>query len=143
MYSTMMTAPSMIIPKSIAPKLIRLASTPKMYIIESAKSKLNGITEATTRPERKLPKSKTTTNTTIRQPRSRFSVIVNVVRPINSDRSKNPLINTPSGSVFSISAIRSLTRSMVPLPSAPLSIMTWPKTFSPSALAVIAPNRLA
>ncbi len=139
----MITAPSMIIPKSMAPKLIKFASTSKMYIREIAKSKLNGMTEATTRPERTFPNSKTTTKITIRHPKIKFSVIVKVVRAINSERSKNPLIITPSGRVGSISASLSFTRSMVALDPAPLSIITCPRTFSPSPLAVIAPNRLA
>ena len=143
MNSTMMTAPSMMIPKSMAPKLIKLASTLNKYIMDKANNKLKGMTEATTSPERKLPSNKTTTNTTIRQPKTRFSTMVSVVRPINSDRSKNPLITIPSGRVDSISAILALTRSMVPLLSAPLSIITCPKTFSPWPLAVMAPNRLA
>ena len=143
MYSTIITAPSMMMPKSMAPKLIRLASTPNKYIMASANNKLKGITEATTSPERKLPSSKTTTNTTIKQPKTRFSTMVKVVRPINSERSKKPLITTPSGRAVSISAIRAFTRSIVPFPSAPLSIITCPSTFSPCALAVMAPKRLA
>ena len=131
------------IPKSIAPKLIKLASTLNKYIMDKANNKLKGITEATTSPERRLPSNKTTTKTTMRQPKSRFSTMVKVVRPMSSERSKNPLITIPSGSVVSISAILAFTRSMVPLPSAPLSIITCPSTFSPWALAVTAPNRLA
>lgn len=52
-----MTAPSIMIPKSMAPRLIRLASTPKIYIKDSANSKHSGITEATTKPERRFPKT--------------------------------------------------------------------------------------
>ena len=114
----------MMMPKSIAPKLIKLASTPNKYINDSAKSKLKGMTEATTNPDRILPSSNTTTKTTIKQPKIRFSAIVKVVLPINSDLSKNPLINTPSGNVDFISSNRCFTRSIVPLESAPLSIMT-------------------
>ena len=90
--STMITAPSMMIPKSMAPRLIRLASTPKIYIMERAKSRLNGITDATTIPERKFPSSRTTTKITIRHPRTRFSVMVRVVRPISSLRSRKAFI---------------------------------------------------
>ena len=90
--STIITAPSIIIPKSIAPRLIKLASTPKMFIIEMANNKLNGITEATTKPERKLPSNKTTTKMTINDPKIRFSDTVKVVLPISSLRSKNPLM---------------------------------------------------
>ena len=90
--STIITEPSMIIPKSIAPRLIKLASTPNTFIIEIANSKLNGITEATTKPERQFPNSKTTTNMTINDPKMRFSATVNVVLSISSVRSKKALI---------------------------------------------------
>ena len=92
MNSTIITAPSMIIPKSIAPKLIKFASTPKIYINDKAKSKHNGITEATTKPDLKLPNSNTTTKITIKHPKTKFSVTVNVVLAISSLRSKNGLI---------------------------------------------------
>ena len=90
--STIITAPSIMIPKSIAPRLIKLASTPKTYIKDKAKSKHKGITEATTSPERKLPKSNTTTKMTIRQPKIRFSLTVKVVFAISSLRSRKGLI---------------------------------------------------
>src|SRR5690606_41736011 len=51
MYSTIITAPSIIIPKSIAPKLIKLASIPKRFIKEMANKRHKGITEATTSPD--------------------------------------------------------------------------------------------
>ena len=90
--STIMTAPSMIIPKSIAPKLIKLASTPNRYIKEKAKSKQRGMTEATMRPDRKFPNNKTTTKMTIRQPSIKFSMTVCVVLLISSLRSKKGFI---------------------------------------------------
>ena len=85
----MMTAPSIIIPKSIAPKLMRFASTLKSLIRLSAKSSENGITEATTKPDRQFPSNTTTTKITMRQPRMRFSATVNEVLPTRSLRSKN------------------------------------------------------
>ena len=83
---------SIIIPKSIAPKLIKLASIPKIFINEIANNNQSGITEATTRPERQFPNNNTTTKITIKQPRIKFSATVNVVLPTNSLRSRNPLI---------------------------------------------------
>ena len=50
--STMMTAPSTISPKSIAPRLIRFPLTPKSFIMPNANSMDSGITEATTSPAR-------------------------------------------------------------------------------------------
>ena len=76
---------------------------------EMANSKHNGITEATTKPERQFPNNKTTTKITIKQPKIRFSATVNVVFPTNSLLSKNPLIKTPFGNVFSISITLALT----------------------------------
>ena len=71
-----------------------------MYIIDNVNSNDSGITEATTNPERKLPNNKITTKITIMIPKIKFSAIVKVVLPINSLRSKKPLIKTPSGNVF-------------------------------------------
>ena len=72
MDSTMMTAPSTIKPKSIAPRLIKLAETPKICIIANAKRRHNGITDATIRPALKFPRSKTKIKTTINPPSSKF-----------------------------------------------------------------------
>ncbi len=90
--STMITAPSMIIPKSMAPKLIKLASILKTYIIDKVKSKLNGMIEAITSPERILPNNNTTMKITIKLPKIKFSSTVKVVLPIKSLLSKKPLI---------------------------------------------------
>ena len=52
------------------------------------------MTEATTKPERIFPKSKTTTNMTIKQPRIKFSAIVVVVFVISSLKSvKDGILN--------------------------------------------------
>ncbi|MNS18955.1 hypothetical protein D3C72_506620 [compost metagenome] len=82
----------MIIPKSMAPKLIKLASMPKIFINEIANNKQSGMTEATTNPERQLPNNRTTTKITIKHPRIKFSATVKVVFPTSSLRSRNPLI---------------------------------------------------
>tara|TARA_Y100001963_G_scaffold142109_1_gene211199 strand:- start:280 stop:471 length:192 start_codon:yes stop_codon:yes gene_type:complete len=63
-----------------------------MFISEMANNKLNGITDATTKPERKLPSNNTTTNMTIKDPKIKFSDTVKVVLPISSLRYKNPLM---------------------------------------------------
>ncbi|MNF45272.1 hypothetical protein D3C84_264000 [compost metagenome] len=82
----------MIIPKSMAPKLIKLASMPKIFINEIANNKHSGMTEATTNPERQLPNNRTTTKITIKHPKIKFSATVKVVFPTSSLRSRNPLI---------------------------------------------------
>ena len=141
--STMITAPSMMIPKSMAPKLIKLASTPKIFIRINAKNKHNGMTDATTSPERRFPSSNTTTKMTIKHPKMRFSLIVKLVFAINSLRSRKALMRTPLGSELCISSTRFFTASITFLESAPLSIITCPSTFSPSPFPVIAPKRFA
>ena len=82
----------MIIPKSSAPRLIRLASMPKINIMERVKNNASGIMEAITNAERKLPSSNNTTRNTMMQPKIRFSKTVVVVLPISSLRSRIGLI---------------------------------------------------
>jgi len=83
-YSTIITAPSIIIPKSSAPKLIRFASTPKIYINEIVNNKASGIIDAITNAERIFPRRITTINITIKQPKIRVSATVNEVFEISS-----------------------------------------------------------
>jgi len=90
--STIITAPSMMIPKSMAPILIKLASILKIFIKVIANNKLKGITDETTSPERKLPSNKTTIKMTIKEPKIKFSATVVVVFSIRLLRYKNPLI---------------------------------------------------
>ena len=133
----------MIIPKSKAPRLIRLASIPKMNIMLNVKSNANGIMDETTSAERKLPRISSTTKNTIIHPNKRFSNIVAVVFPISSLRSRIGLIYTPSGKVFCTSSTRAFTSLITCLEFAFLSIIICPNTFSPSPFAVMAPKRLA
>ena len=55
MFSTMTTAPSMIRPKSIAPRLIRFPEMPKRAMPVSAKRNESGMAEATMSAARQLP----------------------------------------------------------------------------------------
>ena len=100
--STIITAPSTIIPKSIAPKLIKFTQTSNTFIKIKANNKDNGIVEATIKPPRQLPNKKISTKITINAPSIRFVVTVEVVSPINLLRSNNGSIITPSGNDFSI-----------------------------------------
>ncbi len=102
-----------------------------------------GITEATTNPERRFPKSRTTTKITIKHPKIKFSAIVKVVLLISSLRSRKALILMPGGRAGEISATRSFTASITAFESASFSIITCPNTFSPSPFPVTAPNRVA
>ena len=98
--STIITAPSIIIPKSSAPRLIRFTSIPKRYIMAMVKSIDSGMMDEITSADRKLPKISSTTKNIIMKPMVRFSNTVNDVLPISSLRSTIGLIKTPSGSVF-------------------------------------------
>ena len=95
--STIITAPSTIIPKSIAPKLIRFPLTPKAFIIITANNMAKGITEATIRPARKFPKNNTNTKMTINAPSIRFFATVLIALFTNLLLSINASATTPSG----------------------------------------------
>ena len=86
--STTITAPSTMSPKSIAPRLIRLALTPNTCIMPRAKSKARGMAEATMSPARKLPRNKTSTKITIKAPSIRFFSTVLMALPTRSVRSR-------------------------------------------------------
>ena len=86
--STMITAPSTISPKSIAPKLIRLALTPKIFIIPNANSIDNGMAEATINPALRFPRNSTKTKITINAPSIKFFSTVLIALPTKSVRSK-------------------------------------------------------
>src|SRR5690606_39975999 len=90
------------IPKSMAPKLIKFAHTSKIFIKIKAKSKDKGIVDATISPPLQLPSKKTKTKITISAPSTRLVVTVLVVSEINSLRSKKGSTVTPFGNDFSI-----------------------------------------
>ena len=98
--STIITAPSTIKPKSIAPKLIKFALTPKTFIIPSANSMDKGIAEATIKPARRFPRNKTNTKMTISAPSTRFFSTVFMARSTRSVRSKYGSMTTSAGSDF-------------------------------------------
>ena len=138
-HSTMMTAPSTIIPKSSAPRLIKLPPTPKAFIIPKAKSMASGMTDAATNPARILPKNSMRTNITMSKPSTKFSVIVNVTRSTNCVRSMNGSMTKPLGKLFCTWFMRSFTFLMTCWKFSPLSISVIPLTTSPSPLRVTAP----
>jgi hypothetical protein len=71
-----MTAPSIIIPKSIAPRLIKLASIPKYSLMKFANNKHNGITDATNQARTPITKQQHNDKITIKHPKIRFSATV-------------------------------------------------------------------
>ena len=103
--STIITAPSTIKPKSKAPRLIKLPPTPKRFIIIIANNIANGITDATIKPARRLPKKRTKIKTTIKAPSNKLTSTVLIVLSTIFLRSKKGSITIPSGNVFLISSI--------------------------------------
>ena len=134
-----MTAPSMISPKSSAPKLIKFPETPKTFINEIANNIASGMTEATIKPARKFPSNRTRTKITINAPSIRFFETVEIALFTNFVRSKYTSISTPSGKVCLICSMRSLTCSITLDELAPFNIRTIPPTASPVVLYVNAP----
>ena len=100
--STIITAPSTINPKSIAPKLIKLPLTPNKLIKLTANNNANGITEATINPALQFPIKSTKIKITINAPSMRFVLTVEIALFTNLDRSRYDSIIIPSGRFFSI-----------------------------------------
>ena len=141
--STMMTAPSTIRPKSIAPRLIKLADIPKTFIMPRANSIDNGMADATISPARKFPRNRTNTKITMSAPSIRFFSTVEIARFTRSVRSRNGSIVTSAGSDFCIVGSFSFIRLTTSALLAPLSIIIKPPTASFSPLYVSAPYRTA
>ena len=86
MPSTMTMEPSTTIPKSMAPRLIRLADTPKTRIRIKPKSKASGMTEATITEALTLPRKSISTTNTMSAPSIRLRTTVDMLRLTSSDR---------------------------------------------------------
>ena len=78
--------PSTTIPKSMAPRLIRLADTPKMRIRMKPKSMARGMTEATIMLARTLPRNSISTTNTMMAPSTRLYITVEMLRLTSSER---------------------------------------------------------
>ncbi len=86
-FSTMMTAPSMMMPKSMAPRLIRLALTLFATMPVMVNSMDSGITHAVAIAALKLPRIKNRTTITRRAPSMRFLWTVATVASTRRARS--------------------------------------------------------
>ena len=128
--STIITAPSTIRPKSMAPSDIRLADTPNNCIMPSAKSIESGIAEATINPARRLPRNSTSTKTTISAPSIRLVCTVLMARSTKSVRSRNDSISMSAGSDLRMVSIFTFTLLTTSKLLEPFSIMTTPPTAS-------------
>src|SRR6266540_1942711 len=86
-FSVIITAPSTISPKSIAPRLIRLPEMSKRRMRLAAISIESGMTVAVSNAPRQLPSSRMRTKITISAPSIRFLATVWIVRLTSSVRS--------------------------------------------------------
>ena len=86
-FSTMITELSTTSPKSIAPRLMRLAEMPVAHMRFAAKSIESGIASDTISPARTFPRSSSSTPTTRSPPSARLWSTVSSVRAISSERS--------------------------------------------------------
>ena len=103
-FSTMITELSTIRPKSIAPRLIRLAVMPVADIRLVANSIERGIASVTSSPARTLPSMTSRITITNTPPSVRLVSTVFSVRPMRAEPGRKPLPSlTPSGSVAWIS----------------------------------------
>ena len=136
MFSTMTTAPSMMRPKSTAPRLIRFPEMPNCLMPVRAKRNDRGMAQATMSAARQLPSRSRSTTITSTAPSDRFFSTVPMVWPMRMDRSYCVWISTPAGSLVWISASRALTRPATSRLFSPASIMVVPMTVSfPSKVA--------
>ncbi len=96
-FSTTITAPSTISPKSIAPRLIKLPDTLLLTIPVMANNILNGMTSAVINAARIFPSNKNNTTMTSRAPSNRFFCTVLSVLSTNVVRSYTASATMPSG----------------------------------------------
>src|SRR6266508_42822 len=97
MCSTITSAPSTTIPKSIAPSESRLAGIPARYIQMKAKSSESGMVSAVSSAARALPRKSNSTPITITNPSTSVRETVLSVLLTRSARSYKGMIFTPAG----------------------------------------------
>ncbi len=86
-FSTMMTELSTMSPKSMAPRLSKLAAMPASTIMLPANSIESGMARATIRPARRLPRNTNRTAMTSSAPASRLCSTVRITLSTRSVRS--------------------------------------------------------
>ena len=135
-FSTMMTAPSTMMPKSIAPRLIRLALTRVSTMPVIVNSIASGITQAVTIAARMFPRTRNSTAITSSAPSTRFFSTVSMVASTRRVRSYTVRATTPSGRDFLTSSSLAATRCATARLFSPISSMAVPSTVSlPSNVA--------
>ena len=139
-FSTITTAPSTIIPKSNAPRLIKLALIFCSAIPVKVNSIDNGITQAVIKAARKLPKKINRITMTKIAPSTKFFWTVLMALFTKLVRSYTVSISTPLGKVSWISLILLSTAWATVRLFSPIIIIAIPSTVS-SPLYVAAPVR--
>ncbi len=129
-FSTTMTAPSTIIPKSIAPRLIKLPDTLLATMPLTANSILKGITHAVISAARTFPSRMKSTTITSTAPSNRFFSTVAIVLSTREVRLYTVSITTPSGKLRCTSSILLATFCATMRLFSPISIMAVPNTTS-------------
>ena len=86
LFSTMITAPSTIRPKSSAPRLIKLPETPSLFMPMAAISIEIGMTRAAIMAARILPSRRNSTAITSKAPSTRFFSTVAIVASTSEGR---------------------------------------------------------
>ena len=135
-FSTMMTAPSMMSPKSSAPRLIRLPEMPNAFMPIALINSDKGITSAAMSAARQLPSRANRMTTTSSAPSARFLATVEIVATTSCERSRVGTTVMPAGRVLAISFSFVPTACATVRLLAPTSIRALPTTVSwPSRLA--------
>ena len=87
MFSITMTAPSTMMPKSMAPKLSKLAGTPMIFRPKKVDSSASGMISTTAKLARMFDKNRYNTRATSKAPSTKFLNTVVRVLSINQVRS--------------------------------------------------------
>ncbi len=139
-FSTITTAPSMMMPKSSAPRLMRLALMRWFTMPVKVNSIDSGITSAVMMAARMLPRNRNRIAITSTAPSSRFFFTVAMALSTSTVRSYTVTAFTPSGRVRLISCILRSTACETLRLFSPISMNTVPSTTS-RPLSVAAPVR--
>ncbi len=139
-FSTITTAPSTIMPKSSAPRLIRLALTLLVNIPVKVNNIARGITIAVINAARMLPRNRNNTATTSSAPSKRFFFTVAMAFSTRLVRSYTVTATTPAGSERLISASFFATAWDTVRLFSPINMNTVPSTTS-RPFSVAAPVR--
>ena len=139
-FSTMITAPSTISPKSSAPRLMRLPGTPNVFIPIAIIRNEKGITRTAISAARQFPRKRNRDAATRSAPSVRFRSTVPTVALTSLARSSATFTSTPGGRVPSIADSFSPTASATMRLFSPISMSTVPITAS-SPFMLAAPVR--